>query len=53
MSGTPMDKAAAARIQAASAKNNQPTGKDSFPARAQAAADKNVNAGQGNAGQGK
>ena len=41
---TPMDKEAAARIQHSEAiKGSGKTKKDSFPARAQAAADKNVN----------
>ena len=44
---TPMDKEAAARIQSANARNNQDTGKNSFPARAQSAADRNANQGQG------
>ena len=43
---TPMDKEAAARIQHNEAvKGGGQTKKDSFPARAQAAADKNVNEG--------
>lgn len=53
MSKVPMDKDAAARIQAAAARNNQPSGPGSWPAKAQAAAAKNENAGVGGVNKGK
>ncbi|KAL2115341.1 hypothetical protein VTJ04DRAFT_9596 [Mycothermus thermophilus] len=43
-----MDKEAAARIQSAAAKKGDDVGPDSFPARAQSAADKNANANNNN-----
>lgn len=47
MSKTPMTPAAAARIQAANAKQNEgQTPKGSFPAKAQKAAAKNTNKGE-------
>ena len=43
---TPMTKAAAARIQSATAKNGGNTSKGSFPAKAQSGAAKNSNKGK-------
>ncbi|KAF1990173.1 hypothetical protein K402DRAFT_390473 [Aulographum hederae CBS 113979] len=48
-----MTKEDAARIQSSNAKSGADTGKLSFPARAQAAGDKNANAGQGQGEGGK